>query len=902
MYKYVILVALVLACSARADNEYPVQGMTPPTENEDTRISIPGAPLPPIPKASVRDAIRIYSGILAVIRPVTTARAMARGKGFLATLHAAVGEYASAELLFGEAFSLLEKKGIKAGLDLGWVHNNRGLVQLYQERQAEAAQSFHAGLAALNGRDLSEPRAKVLQNLAMTYHLMGDIEKAEDAYLGAIAQLRALGQERGRAADVVRANLAVLYGSMRDYAQARAILQDLADRSASGSMLHFAVLNNLGYTLYALKDFRNAEIRLEQALAFTAAGSKERVLVLTNLAAAHASAGHYADAERYGQDALRIARKLYKKNSRSAAAIMGSLGTVALIRGDLQYAGIRLSQAAGILSATDKDQQVLAAILQELALVAQRQGLRDRAIELSRQALDLEKKNLARILAFGSEAQRLAYRSNAWPYDQLGNLGEPKLLADAVLATKGAVLASLLAERSQIRRAKSPADQQRLNRVHALRVKLMNATARGDTHRVALERDLKQEETALARSVRSVAPHVGPMDVSLAKVQAALDPDQVLVEIIRYQRYEAAGKQVPWYGAVIIPRQGNPKWTPIAASDAVDELIGNLTTRLDVAPPLDVSVRAMDAFGAPRSVLQTLRELHTRLWKPLAKSFPANTKGVLLSPDGATHFIPWAALLDENERFLVERWRLAQVGSGRDLLRKTSPTKDQTLLIFADALKNLPGSRREAEHVARIARQQGWQATTFFGDEAKESLLSRYPAPRVLLFATHGGQLGPGHAPAVETRLSRNPMYRGALLLSGGGRTLDQWANNMVVPFSDDGILTAEEVAGLRLDRTWLTVLSACRSGTGDARIGEGVLGLRRGFALAGTENLLFTLWSVQDDATAQFMEAFLERLFRSKDLSLAFHETQVAELQRWKRTLGVEEAVSRAGAFVLTR
>jgi len=79
-------------------------------------------------------------------------------------------------------------------------------------------------------------------------------------------------------------------------------------------------------------------------------------------------------------------------------------------------------------------------------------------------------------------------------------------------------------------------------------------------------------------------------------------------------------------------------------------------------------------------------------------------------------------------------------------------------------------------------------------------------------------------------------------------------------------------------------------------------LGLRRGFALAGTENLLFTLWSVDDEATAQFMDAFYERLFQTSDPSRAFHETQVQELLRWKQMNGIPGAVFRAGGFVLMR
>src|SRR5262249_26259422 len=132
--------------------------------------------------------------------------------------------------------------------------------------------------------------------------------------------------------------------------------------------------------------------------------------------------------------------------------------------------------------------------------------------------------------------------------------------------------------------------------------------------------------------------------------------------------------------------------------------------------------------------------------------------------------------------------------------------------------------------------------------------------------------------------------------------TLKAWKRGTAPPFYDDGILTAEEVGGLDLGGTWLTVLSACQTGAGDARIGEGVLGLRRGFALAGTDYLLFTLWSVNDEATAQFMNAFYKRLFQTLDPSRALQETQKAELLRWRELYDIPGAVFRAGGFVLMR
>src|SRR5258708_33712535 len=93
-------------------------------------------------------------------------------------------------------------------------------------------------------------------------------------------------------------------------------------------------------------------------------------------------------------------------------------------------------------------------------------------------------------------------------------------------------------------------------------------------------------------------------------------------------------------------------------------------------------------------------------------------------------------------------------------------------------------------------------------------------------------------------------MHCSGLALAGANVTLKAWKRGEAPPAEDDGIITAEDVAALDLKDTWLVTLSACSTGLGEARAGEGVLGLRRGFVQAGTENLLMTLWPISDAAT----------------------------------------------------
>ena len=196
------------------------------------------------------------------------------------------------------------------------------------------------------------------------------------------------------------------------------------------------------------------------------------------------------------------------------------------------------------------------------------------------------------------------------------------------------------------------------------------------------------------------------------------------------------------------------------------------------------------------------------------------------------------------------------------------------------------------------------------GADASKDALRALKAPRILHFATHGFVLA---APQVANALAwpgmisgparflANPMRRSGLALAGAETTLDAWKAGRVPALEHDGIFTAEEAAMLDLEGTWLVTLSACDTGTGEDRAGEGVLGLRRGFIQAGAQNLLMTLWPISDETTVQIMLDFYEAAFKSGNAPQALADTQRDWLVKFRKERGLLPAVRLAGPFIMS-
>jgi CHAT domain-containing protein/tetratricopeptide (TPR) repeat protein len=318
------------------------------------------------------------------------------------------------------------------------------------------------------------------------------------------------------------------------------------------------------------------------------------------------------------------------------------------------------------------------------------------------------------------------------------------------------------------------------------------------------------------------------------------------------------------------------------------------------------------------------RYSYRKYWKVLADTLKA-TKKIYFVPDGVYHKVNVNTLQNTGTgKYVLEEKEIHFTSQSRDFIeRKTNPAtppsdivlfgapnynslpndsivkatpqkeragsnalkKDTTQRFFSgNEITELPGTKEEVNNVASIADNNRLRVKTFLGDNANESALKNVYNPSILHIATHGFFISESSSSDDGSKSRsgfanfsyedlKNPLRRSGLLLSYCKQAFQQDRNKM--NFSEDGILTAEEAQNLHLDQTDMVVLSACETGLGEVKNGEGVYGLQRSFQTAGAKSVLMSLWTVSDEATERLMTLFYSHWFKLKDRRMAFRQAQ---------------------------
>jgi CHAT domain-containing protein len=242
-------------------------------------------------------------------------------------------------------------------------------------------------------------------------------------------------------------------------------------------------------------------------------------------------------------------------------------------------------------------------------------------------------------------------------------------------------------------------------------------------------------------------------------------------------------------------------------------------------------------------------------------------------------------------------------------------------------VQRLPGTAAEAKAIEpQLKAYCHTDPISFLDHRALEGAFKALNHPQVLVLSTHGFFLpdqkvkhddshSTGLAPSndqssrtaattAEGTPVENPLLRCGLLLAGcnlSGQAADSSAprtdppqdaaasatNGTDINTVDDGILTGMEIVGTDLRGTELVVLSACETGIGQVRNGEGVAGLRQAFQLAGAQTVVATLWQIPDRETSHIIGDFFTNLAGGQNKVDALRNAQLIAIKSGRASKG---------------
>lgn len=385
-------------------------------------------------------------------------------------------------------------------------------------------------------------------------------------------------------------------------------------------------------------------------------------------------------------------------------------------------------------------------------------------------------------------------------------------------------------------------------------------------------------------------------DLQWKNVQSKLSSQEVAIEFVHFHKEIGNNESSIQYAALIINTESqHPEMITLCSEEELEKILG--TTQANNFNYINAIYGKIEERNA---------HLYNLIWQALEPSLE-HAQTVYFSPTGLLHKIAFAALSDQNQELISDKYNLIQMGStgalGDD--RSFEFSGNTTAALFGGVSYStdktehviwnyLPGTLEEVDSIKTVLQHQ-IKVSYFQKLEASEENFKQigpksnilhiashgffYPDPEVIKKEVHeeqtqedlsfrGGALNYGIWNFVS---NQNPLMRSGIALAGANNMWDRG----VFEEGEDGILTAQEVATLNLFNTELVVLSACETGLGDIKGDEGVYGLQRAFKMAGVRYIIMSLWQVPDKETAEFMTLFYSNLFVSKDIRQAFAETQ---------------------------
>ncbi|MFN7927664.1 MAG: CHAT domain-containing protein [Blastocatellia bacterium] len=821
------------------------------------------------------------------------------------------------------------------------------------------------------GKDSLEA-ANACNNLGAIYYSHGDFPKVEQMFQRALTIKQKVFPPESPDLAIAITNVAAVLYAEGDYLRAEPLYQQAKTIwEKAGRKEVFQALNGLAIINFERGDYEQAEAQWQKTLeiieSISTQPNQPKAVILGNLSGLYEHKGDLAKAESLQLRALEMRKQTLTPEHPDVAISLNRLGNIYYQQGDLAKAEDYCTQGLNLLKKkVGEEHPNIAYSLHHLAMVAQAKGDAAKAEALYQEALRIRTKllgakhpelsemlggmsllyrstndvkksfasqaqaneinetQLKRNLLVGSERQKLRYLAlfsdalNATVGLHVQALPESndaaRLALEAILRSKGRGLDAMADSIATFRRHANAEQQKLFDRLANERSQLANLTLRGLSGKPeAYQAQLKQHESEIDQleaelSRRSAEFSADAQAITLPGIQALLPAQSSLIEFATYQPYQPTTRTFAplRYVAYVLSADGAMRWKELGDAARVDKAVEEL--RLALRDP-----RRSDA-------MTLARQLDEQVMQPV-RTLLGDAKHLLISPEGMLNLLPFAALVDEQKRYLVERYSISYLTSGRDLLRlQVARTPKSAPLIVADpdfdlTAKVLAVALAQPRNSARRATLRGFksgsesfaewtadrlsetskeaeeikallpQAKLLARAQATKAALQQIAAPSILHIATHGFFLADTAPASSNTRKLgagemnasplKDPLLRSGLIFAGF---------NQHKTDADNGVLTAKEAAGLDLWGTKLVVLSACDTGVGEVKNGDGVYGLRRALVLAGAETQVMSLWPVDEIASREWMTTYYTGLQQGLGRGEALRQVQLKMLQKKNR------------------
>lgn len=822
----------------------------------------------------------------------------------------ATGRFRMAEKMFLASKLTCESAGMYNDPLYSMVLGNLGLLYMTMGKYNLAEEySMQALELRRNNPDDRKGLAASMNNLAVLYQSQGKYTEADDAITEAQKLARDAEGPKSTAYAITLNNQAILYQLTGKYDDAERLLKQsiaIAEEELGKRSPNFIRIKINLALLYQLQErYHEAEKIFLEAIDVKkkrlGTSHPDYAILLQDLASLYQEKGEYTRVESLLKEALGIYRKKFGEKHPAVASAKYDLARY------YQYAG-QTSEALPVLkSALETQTELLgehhpstAATIESMAVLYWQTGDLSSARSFYSRVIDEYLGQVRSYFPAMSEYDKTRFWDKISPkliryYSFAEEAGSQYhditgQMFNLRIATKALLLSTTTRIRQMI--LDSPDASLKARYKQWLDLKEYIARLYGKSKEElrneqinldSLEQTANSLEKELSRQSDIFASGFRLNQLTWNDLAATLKPDEACIELIRYRNYRGIRPDTAvHYTALILKNNGKP---PVQVT--IPE--GNL---------LESEIIALY-----RSAMQNAQKeapYRPAFWKGIDRE-TKEIKRLYISADGVYNQINIGTLQEQGGRFLTEEKEIVYLTNSREVvdLKKpsgTAPFGSKTAVLIGNPhyskglvwekvktspLPELPGTEKEITLIEKQLKPAGWKITRLAGDEATETNLKKQNSPALLHIATHGFFLE--DPPETEEKVfgiepvkaSRNPLLRSGLMFAGADNTIQQ-AGSTAQASDDDGILNAYEASLLPLHHTELVVLSACETGLGETKNGEGVYGLQRAFEMAGARALIISLWEVSDEVTQQLMNTFFKYWLQLGDKRQAFQKAQL--------------------------